>query len=376
MHVAIDFVRRTGRLRPAPGTRAFVAWIAAFYLAWLALVEVGGLWPTVAAHWPIALAMALGSYFAGSTPMGGGTLGFPVLVLLLGEDAALGRDFSFAVQSVGMVSASILILARRRPVEWVLLKWTLVGALAATPTGLAWVSGVVPETWMKLLFAVIWCSFGILHFVKLREIVAARGITPTTTFDREIGLAIGLTGGVVSSIVGVGIDMLLYAVLVLLYRADLKVAIPTSVIAMAFTSVVGVASSAALGTLRPEVFGHWIAAAPVVAVGAPFGVLVVQRLPRAPTLVIVSTLCVAQYGWMLTRTRPAGAALVAAIAGVLLFNAAFHLLYVHGRVLHRRHGVVGTDALRDPPHGLLEGPGDEPPRAFAAPGEEGSLRPP
>lgn len=328
----------------------FAAWIAAFYLAWLALVGLGGLWPSVAAHWPIALAMALGSYFAGSTPMGGGTVGFPVLVLLLGEAAVLGRDFSFAVQSVGMVSATILILASRQPVEWVLLRWTLVGALLATPTGLAWVAGAVPETWIKLLFAVIWCSFGILHFVKLKEIVAARGVTRTTTaFDREIGLAIGLVGGLVSSIVGVGIDMLLYAVLVLLYRADLKVAIPTSVIAMAFTSVVGVGSSAALGTLSPEVFGHWIAAAPVVAVGAPFGVLVVRRLSRAPTLVIVSVLCVAQYAWMLAQTRPEGAALLAAVAGVLVFNAGFHLLHARGRTLQRRRGVLPTEALREPP---------------------------
>ena len=43
--------------------------------------------------------------------MGGGTVGFPILVLLLGLPAALGREFSFATQSVGMVSASVLILA-------------------------------------------------------------------------------------------------------------------------------------------------------------------------------------------------------------------------------------------------------------------------
>jgi hypothetical protein len=36
--------------------------------------------------------MAFGSYVAGSTPMGGGTVGFPILVLLFDLPATLGRD--------------------------------------------------------------------------------------------------------------------------------------------------------------------------------------------------------------------------------------------------------------------------------------------
>jgi len=39
--------------------------------------------------------------------MGGGSVGFPILVLLLGEPARLGRDFSFAVQSLGMGCAAL-----------------------------------------------------------------------------------------------------------------------------------------------------------------------------------------------------------------------------------------------------------------------------
>ena len=66
---------------------------------WLAFRPAGG---DVRSHWPIAVAMAIGSYFAGSTPLGGGTVRFPILVLLLGLPVALGRDFGFATQSVGM----------------------------------------------------------------------------------------------------------------------------------------------------------------------------------------------------------------------------------------------------------------------------------
>ncbi len=152
-------------------------WLLVWYSVWLGIVFLGGHTATVAEHWPIALAMAVGSYFAGSTPMGGGTIGFPVLVLILGEPAALGRDFSLAVQSIGMTSAAIYILVNRRPMEVRLLVWTLVGVTLATPLAAAFVAGRVSDMWIKLLFAVIWCSFGIMHFAKMKEIVGAQGVT-------------------------------------------------------------------------------------------------------------------------------------------------------------------------------------------------------
>ena len=89
-------------------------WLGAFYSVWAWLVFGHGQWPVAKAHWPMALSMALGSYVAGSTPMGGGTVGFPVLVLFFKMPATLGRDFSFAIQAIGMVSAAIFIIVRRQ----------------------------------------------------------------------------------------------------------------------------------------------------------------------------------------------------------------------------------------------------------------------
>ena len=50
----------------------FLLWLAVFYGVWLFLVVTGGHWDELREHWGIAVAMALGSYVAGSTPMGGG----------------------------------------------------------------------------------------------------------------------------------------------------------------------------------------------------------------------------------------------------------------------------------------------------------------
>lgn len=330
----------------------FVIWLVVFYSVWAAIVFLGQYRDTVAEHWPIAVAMALGSYFAGSTPMGGGTIGFPVLVLLFDQPASLGRDFALAVQSVGMVSASVYILSSRKPIDAHLLKPALAGSLVGTPIGCAFLAPVAPDLGVKLLFAVIWASFGVMHFLRIRSIVSATGkAAPWKGMDVPIGLVIGVLGGLVSSLTGVGIDMMIYAVLVLLYRADLRIAIPTSVILMAFTSVVGILSNLALAAAWPEsyevpvaVFYNWLAAAPVVAVGAPFGAFIVSRLPRTPTLLVVSTLCILQFVWTMVKARVGGLDLALSIGGVLAMNVVFKLMFDYGERRQARRSPLAGDA--------------------------------
>ncbi|MDO6746407.1 sulfite exporter TauE/SafE family protein [Gilvimarinus sp. 1_MG-2023] len=274
-------------------------WLALFYLIWVLLLQTEGAIQQAISHWPMALAMAVGSYAAGSTPMGGGTVGFPVLVLLFEMPATLGRDFSFAVQSIGMVSASIFILARRQPLAWAMLKGALIGGLLGLPPGILFFAPLVPDLWIKIIFAVLWGSFGILHLYRINEISSNIGMTE---FDERWDLKVGLTLGFCSSLLavsvtGVGIDMVLYAALVLLCRADLKIAIPTSVVIMAAGSVYGVIIKSITHSWQPGVYENWLAAAPVVALGAPLGVFIVERVGRKPILLVVAALCVGQFIW-------------------------------------------------------------------------------
>jgi len=304
----------------------WLLWLVAFYGVWLWLVAGQGHWQTAKEHWPIALAMALGSYVAGSTPMGGGTIGFPILVLLFEFPASLGRDFSFAIQSIGMTSASIFILSRRQPLAWSMLKGAMVGSLVGTPIGVFFIAPLIPDLWIKVVFAVIWASFGVLHLYRIGEIAAHEGMIE---FDERWDLRVGFFAGIFSAVTvvavtGVGIDMVIYATLVLLCRCDLKIAIPTSVILMAFTSLVGIAVKSLFGDVQPGVFEHWLAAAPVVALGAPLGVFMVALLGRKPTLLVVAVLCVGQFIWTCYAEWPAlgtgGVAIaIAAVALCLLF---------------------------------------------------------
>lgn len=295
---------------------------------------VGGLWLAAFNNWPIALAMVFGSYFAGSTPMGGGTVGFPVLVLAFGESASLGRHFSFVIQAVGMTSASIFILCSRRPLAVRLLLWAMVGSGVTLPLSLILLVPHVSEPAVKLTFACIWAGFGIMTLVKLREMLHTHHVARLSPrMDALAGLSIGVVGGVAASLTGVGIDMVAYCVLVLIYRCDLRIAVATSVVVMAFDSVVGSVTSAALNRLDAEVLHHWVAAAPVVLIGAPIGAYVLHLLPRGQTLIVVSVLCLAQLVWTLVDVD-AGAFLWLMVLGVVLaMNAVFHLMYRWGRVL-------------------------------------------
>jgi hypothetical protein len=141
--------------------------------------------------------------------------------------------------------------------------------------------------------------------------------------------------------------MLIYTVLVLLARTDIRIGIPTSVILMAFTSLVGLASNQILSRIDPvlyhfdrEVFANWLAAAPIVALGAPFGALMVNVIPRGPTLIIVSLLCVGQFVWTCIHEHVSWTTFALAIGGVLACNVLFHFMYRIGLARAKRLQVA------------------------------------
>jgi uncharacterized membrane protein YfcA len=323
-----------------PKLAPFYLWLMIFYGSWVALVVYGDYLQQVLAHWPMALAMVFGSFIAGSTPMGGGTVGFPVLVLLFDLPATLGRDFSFAIQAVGMTSASIYILCSGKELEWPMLRSAIVGAMIGTPLGVLYIAPLTSDLFIKLLFASMWCSFGLLHLRRITEITSYEGMTPHDKgFDHRVGFAVGVLGSLlVASVTGVGVDMMIYMVLVLWCHADLRIAIPTSVILMAFTSLLGIALKLSLGGVEAGTFENWLAAAPVVAIGAPLGALVVSKLNRRSTLVAVSLLCVAQFVWTLLHERDAlsSLSLAAALVAIVLFLIGFQIMYRYGIRLARR----------------------------------------
>ena len=308
--------------------RPFLVWIVVLYTLLGIVIVGGGHLTTAVQNWPMAIAMAVGSYIAGSTPMGGGTIGFPVLVLIFGESAAIGRDFSFAIQAIGMTSAGVYILSRRLPIAWNVLIPAMIGSAVGTPLGVLYLAPHVDDLLVKLLFAVTWAGFGIAQFRLMRDLLEPEPLTHQhPRFDRFIGLLVGFGGGLfVASITGVGVDMLLFVALVLLVRVDARCGIASSVLLMAFTSLVGLLVNATAFGISDEVWSKWYAAAPVVAIGAPLGALAASVIPRGITLGIVSLLCVVQFVAFCAAERISGWPLAISLVALAGITAGFAMV--------------------------------------------------
>ncbi len=324
------YLERAGLTGPL--IKYWYLYVGIFYVVWVVLTAGFDYWSQAIAHWRIAVVMVLGSVVAGSTPMGGGTVAFPVLVLLFRQPANIGRNFGMAIQALGMTSAMIFIFCRRTPVQLRMLLGGMIGAAAGLTLGTFAIAPLLPGSVIKLLFASVWVSFGILTLVKNREFCGLNRIPEMQRFtDLVIALGVGVLGGVINSIIGVGIEMVVYTVLVLRYRCDLKAAVPTAVSMGAITSVMGIALHAALGDIGAEVFHNWLAAAPVVVFGAPTGAYLVSVIPRVRTLYFVSILCVVQFVWTLFDVAPKAIEWLFVAASLLGASLAFGYLYQLGR---------------------------------------------
>jgi uncharacterized protein len=304
------------------------------FLAWWGIYVFGfGHWALVREHLGIAAIMIGGSLVAGSTPMGGGSVAFPILVYGFGESPENARNFGLAIQALGMTSALIFIFGRRTPIQKQLLLWSCVGAGVGIVAGTFLVAPFVARSLVKLLFSCLWMSFAVLTLARNAEFCALKGAPAIDDgVALRIGLPVGLLGGVIASMIGVGLEMVLYTVLVLLFRCDLKVAVPTAVCATAITSIVGTAIHIWIGDIPVAIFGNWLAAAPIVIFGAPAGTFLVTRVPRIRLLYFVSFLCVFQFAYTIWQTKLNRTEWI--FIGAVLFaaNIGFVALYNRGRV--------------------------------------------
>jgi uncharacterized membrane protein YfcA len=326
----------TAQQHSSPGRDALRYWkvcIIAFLLIWLALVGGFGYWTAVAQHWPMSMVMILGSVVAGSTPMGGGTVAFPILVLLFHQQASNARNFGLIIQAVGMTSAMLFIIGRKVPLPVRVLTGSTAGAAIGFGIGTFLIAPHVQSSLVKLLFSCLWMSFGLLTLSKNVELCGLKGKGPGDTPGAELtGLAAGLIGGTMASMIGVGVEMAVYTVMVLVFRADLKIAIPTAVSAAALASIEGAALHIYMGDIDSQTLFNWFAAAPIVIFGAPAGAYLMSILPRMKVLYFVSALCVLQFIWTLQQTAHSSLewwfVAVAMVVAVIVLST----LYRTGRV--------------------------------------------
>jgi len=297
------------------------------WLAWYCLPDQPPFW-ALAKHWRITLTMAFGSFIGGATSEAGGAVAFPVFTKVLAIPPAHAKLFSLATQSVGMGSGFLTILLLRIRVEWRAVFWVALGSIPMLPVGFA-LSALLPTSAVRILFTVVQCSFALALWWHNLDVSRDRneGLTRFGSLEKAILLVFGMIGGLISGLLGSGLEIIVFSVLVLLFRLCEKAATPTVIVMMVLTSWSGFAMIASAGQFVPPVSEYWLAAIPIVVVGAPLGVYACSCMSRmlvVRTLIVLILAELASSLMLIPLTREIAAISVALFFG---FSGAYYLMY-------------------------------------------------
>lgn len=306
--------------------------VALAVVVWTAWLTFGGgheAFSYVADNWRVSLVMIFGSIVAGGTSEGGGAVAFPFFTKVLSIDPWTAKLFSLCCQSVGMTTASLIIILLKIRVDWYVILWASVAGAAGMLVGAVSIAPLLPADVTKMTFTVMETSFAIALMLLNRERRSCHEALPETgRRERHYLLLVGFIGGVFSSIVGVGIDIVVFSMMVLLFRVSEKVATPTSVILMAINSIVGVCVyGALLGQIDDRVFSYWMAAVPVIVVGAPLGAIACSYMSRTMIANILIALIFVELTSSLILIPLNENVVVAAFATLTICLSIFYLMY-------------------------------------------------
>ena len=233
-------------------------------------------------NWQISVTMIFGSFIAGGTSEGGGAIAFPVFTKILHIAPMDAKIFSLAIQSVGMTAASLTILVLRVAIEKRIILWASLGGVPGIIIGSSFIAPYLPPTLIKMTFTAMVSSFAVTLAVLIwKDRQYNQTLAVYSRQESLIMLGAGFMGGIMSGLVGNGIDIICFSVMVLLFRISEKIATPTSVVLMAINSIVGFAlHNYVLLDFTPVIQNYWLAAVPVVIIGAPLGAFLCSRLNR------------------------------------------------------------------------------------------------
>lgn len=245
-------------------------------LSWYFTVSKYSIYQLYSDFWESGLTMMFGSFVAGSTPLGGGAVAFPVLTKLFLIEPQQAKLFSLFIQSVGMSFATILFFSLNIKIVWRWIFLLLPGSCLGLWLGLFCFSSVGSS--IKLLFSLFVLITGVfLTKVHLDKCQLAKE-KKRGCFNWLIVLS-GIPAGFITSLIGSGADTLLFFILVVVLKKRSQSVIPTTVTYMAICSLVGTVMTLFLqDTFISEfIINSWLVAAPVVAIGAPLGGYVMSR---------------------------------------------------------------------------------------------------
>ncbi|HMB42232.1 MAG TPA: sulfite exporter TauE/SafE family protein [Balneolaceae bacterium] len=297
-------------------------------IIWAGYMHSSEMWGLFSEYWFMTVTMIFGSFIAGASSEGGGAIAYPVMTLIFNIEPDVARNFSFAIQSIGMTFAAIWILLSGIKIEKQYLLTAGLGGAAGILFGTFSIVPFVLPAYAKMMFVSFWLSFGIaifvVNFLNNRE---ALPNLPKLRLSQYIELAVvGFIGGIFSSILGNGVDICTFSYVVLKYGLSEKVATPTSVILMASNAIIGFfLHTNVTNSFQTEAFEYWLVSIPVVIFGAPVGAFVINFFNRKSIASLLIAIIIIQFISAMFIIRP-GSQLV--IFSMLIFIVGLFLFFV------------------------------------------------
>lgn len=295
-------------------------------LVWLGYMTVSDSWSFFSKYWFMSVTMVFGSFIAGASSEGGGAVAFPVLTLIFKISPEVARNFSLAIQSIGMGTASLLILSRKIKVDYAYLWPTTIGGTIGIVAGTVYLAPLISPAYTKMLFVSFWLSFGLVLFYvnevyKRQTNDSLPALKPT---EKATLIIIGVLGGCLSALLGSGLDIFSFSYVTMRYHLSEKVATPTSVIIMAINAIVGFTLHLFfIGDFGNVEFNYWLVCIPVVVIGAPLGAYFISSKTRAFVARFLMVVIFLQFIGAVLILKPTGMLLIFSaivfIAGVFFF---------------------------------------------------------
>jgi uncharacterized protein len=287
----------------------YIFFFTVVLVTWLIYVSQNQLFYVIEKHVYAVITMVFGSFIAGSSPEGSAAVSYPVFTLLLDIQPAVARNFSFAIQSLGMTSASLLLLGLKVKVDWNYIKYVTLGGAVGLVLGTYYVVPLISPPMAKLFFVSLWLSFGLVLWrenrKKDRKVFDV--IENFQKSDMAKLLLFGLIGGIISAIFGTGINIFTFCLMTIYYGINEKTAVPSSIIIMTIETLLGFFLHAGvIKDFQTQAFEMWIACIPFVIIFAPLGSFVMSKLPRKAIATFLYIILIIQFFGALWVIKPTG----------------------------------------------------------------------
>lgn len=279
------------------------------FVVWLVYMLISNNWHLFNQNWFMSITMAFGSFIAGASSEGGGAVAFPVMTLMYEIEPSIARNFSLAIQSVGMTAASFVIIRSKIKIEYQYLIPVTIGGAFGMVLGSFFLSSLFPPAYVKMLFVTFWLSFGMILFYtnELHKRKTVDELPEMKRKDKLTLMFIGLIGGGISALLGSGIDIFSFSYVTMRYHLSEKVATPTSVVAMAINSIIGFLTHLfVIGDFGTQEMNYWLVCIPVVVFGAPLGAYVISKRTRSFISKFLYLIILAQFVGAMLIIKPAG----------------------------------------------------------------------